>query len=308
MSTLSSTSAASREHGLRAIPQVTRELVREAVNHDVMGMAAEMSYRFLLALPPLLIVIAALSGFVADWTGVTDPVGEIMADIGTALPSDAASVLEGQLRQVLDRPSGGLVSIGVVVALWAASGGTRAVMKGMNRAYSVAETRPLWRKYLVALAMTLLLSAAVLGGFLLLVVGQFFVEEIAEALFGQQAWAHTAVSLARWPIAALLVVVGTALLYWAAPNERVPFRWVTPGSLLFVLLWVIATAGFALYFEYYGSYDQTYGALAGVIVLLLWLYVTSAVLLIGAELNAILARRAGERPPDEPEVERFVAA
>ena len=308
MSTLSSTSTASREHGLRAIQQVIRELVREANDHDVTGMAAEMSYRFLLAIPPLLIVIAALSGFVADWTGVTDPVGEIMADIRAALPSDAASVIEGQLRQVLERPSGGLVSIGVVAALWAASGGARAVMKGMNRAYSVTETRPWWRKYLVALGLTLLLSVAVLGGFMLLVVGQFFVEEVAEVLFGEQEWARTAVSLARWPVAALLVVVGTAFLYWAAPNERVPFRWVTPGSLLFVLLWVIVTAGFGVYVEYYGSYDQTYGALAGVIVMLLWLYVTSAVLLIGAELNAILARRAGEVPPDEPEVERSVAA
>lgn len=284
---------------------IGKRVVQESMQDDVTGLAAEMSYRFLFALFPMFIVIAAAGSMFAQASGVEDPTAELMAMGLDTLPADARSVIEGQLNSLLSSTQPGLLSVGLLAALWAGSGGIKAVIKGINRAYDVQETRPFWRANLVALGLTLLMAVAVIGGFLVLVVGQFFVERLATT-FGDGGWQQTVVSLARWPIVVLLLIVGMAFLYWAAPNAKLPFRWISPGAVLFVIGWLVATAAFGFYVSNFANYNQTYGALGGVIVLMLWLYLTNIILLVGAELNAVLfqynhpdeAAEAGIAPGD----------
>ena len=255
---------------------------------DVPGLAAEMSFRYLLALFPMFIVVAASGSMLASATGVEDPTSEMMSWGLDTLPEDAASVIRGQLEALFSASQPGLLSIGFAAALWAGAGGMTAFIKAMNRAYDVEESRPFWRTNLVAISLTVLLAVAVLGGFLVLVVGQFFVERLATTL-GDGAWQQTLVSLARWPIAIALLVTGVAFLYWAAPNTKLPFRWISPGAILFVIAWLAATAAFGFYVSNFGNYNQVYGTLGGLIVLMLWFYLTNIILLVGAELNAVLA-------------------
>lgn len=270
---------------------IGKRVFQESMQDDVTGLAAEMSYRFLFALFPMFIVVAAAGSMFAQASGVEDPTAELMAMGLDTLPADARSVIEGQLNSLLSSTQPGLLSFGLLAALWAGSGGIKAVIKGMNRAYDVQETRPFWRANLVALALTLLMAVAVIGGFLMLVVGQFFVEQVATT-FGDGGWQQTVVSLARWPLVVLLLIVGMAFLYWAAPNAKLPFRWISPGAVLFVIGWLVATAAFGFYVSNFANYNQTYGALGGVIVLMLWLYLTNIILLVGAELNAVLFQRS----------------
>jgi membrane protein len=266
---------------------IGKRVVKESLEDDVTGLAAEMSYRFLFAIFPMFIVVAAAGSMFAQASGVEDPTAELMGMGLDTLPSDARSLIEGQLNSILSSTQTGLLSFGLLTALWAGAGGIKAVIKGMNRAYDVQETRPFWRANLVAVGLTLLLAVAVIGGFLVLVVGQFFVERIATT-FGDGGWQQTVISLARWPIAVVLLIVGMAFLYWAAPNAKLPFRWISPGAVVFVIGWLLATAAFGFYVSNFSNYNQTYGALGGVIVLMLWLYLTNIILLVGAELNAVL--------------------
>lgn len=276
-----------------------KRVLKESMQDDVPGLAAEMSYRFLLALFPMFIVVAASGSLFASATGVEDPTGSMMSWGLDTLPDDAASVIRGQLDQLFSATQPGLLSIGFLTALWAGAGGMKANIKAMNRAYDVQETRPFWRANLVAVGLTLLLAVAVLGGFLTLVVGQFFVERVATVL-GDGGWQQTLISLARWPIAIALLIVGVAFLYWAAPNAKLPFRWISPGAILFVLGWLIATAAFGVYVSNFGNYNQVYGTLGGVIVLMLWFYLTNIILLVGAELNAVLAQQHEPEAIDAP--------
>lgn len=269
---------------------IGKRVVKESMQDDVTGLAAEMSYRFLFALFPMFIVVAAAGSMLAQASGVEDPTGELMAMGLDALPADARSIVEGQLNSLLSASQPGLLSFGLLAALWAGAGGIKAVIKGMNRAYDVQETRPFWRANLVAIGLTVLMAVAVIGGFLVLVVGQFFVERLATA-FGDGGWQEPVISLARWPIVVLLLIVGMAFLYWAAPNAKLPFRWISPGAVLFVVGWLLATAAFGFYVSSFGNYNETYGALGGVIVLMLWMYLTNIILLVGAELNAVLLQQ-----------------
>ncbi len=274
-----------------AFTDTAKHLVREISDDDLLGLAAELAYRFLFALFPLLIFVAAVGGFASTTLGIENPTDQAMEALEDALPPEAEETVADQLGRVLEQQNPGLLSAGLVLALWAASGGMKAVMKAMNRAYDVEESRPFIRKNIVALALTILLGISVIGGFALLTVGQFFAGELAD-LLGLEAWAATIIQVVQGIVAIALLLVGVAFLYWAAPNTDVPFRWVSPGAILFVLAWFVATVGFGFYVANFGAYADTYGALGGVIVLMLWFYITGLVLLVGAELNAVLTKRA----------------
>ena len=264
-----------------------KRMAKEVLNDDVNGLAAELAYRFFLALFPFFIFLAALGGFVATLLGVTNPTDQVMELLGEVLPADAASVVRRQLDQVVASRNAGLLSVGIVTAIWTGSSGIRATMKAMNRAYDVRETRSFWKKYLVSIGLTLLAGSFVVGAFVLLVVGQLAGRQVAEAI-GMPGAYQTAVTLARWPAAIVLLLVATAFWYWAAPNIALPFKWITPGAVLFTVVWLVATALFSLYVANFGAYNATYGTLGGVAVLLLWFYLTSLILLAGAELNAVV--------------------
>ncbi len=276
---------------LRAWPTL-KSLWSEVQSDDVSGLAAELSYQFLLALFPFLIFVTALGALVAQVGGVENPTDRLLDALGGTLPADAQSVLRSQIERLLDTQSGGLLSIGVATAIWAASGGVRAMMKAMNRAYDVEETRPIWRRYAVSIVLVLGAGSSLFVALIVLLGGQVLGRQVLHDL-GADSSASAWINAARLPIVAVLVAIAVAFLYWAAPNARLPFRWVSPGATLFVVTWLGATLLFGLYVSNFASYNTTYGALGGVVVLLLWAYLSAFLLLGGAELNAVLYRQAG---------------
>jgi membrane protein len=286
---------------------VGKRLYKEIGEDDVSGSAAELAYRFFLALFPFFIFLAALGGFAADLLDVENPTEQIMDELGAALPADAASVLSTELEAVIESRNAGLISIGIIGAIWAASSGIGGLIKAMNIAYEVKETRPIWQRYGLAVGLTLLGGVFIVGAFFLLVGGQFYGMKLASEL-GIDGAGATLFTLGRWPLVIMLLLIATAFIYWAGPNIDLPFRLLTPGAVVFAIGWILISYGFGLYVANFGSYNATYGTLGGVVMLLVWFYLTGLVLLIGAELNAVLAQevipeelpaRAGEATTSE---------
>ncbi len=267
---------------------------REFLEDDLMGLSGELAYRWLLSIFPLAIMIAAISGIAAQGLGVEDPSGRLLDAAGSSLPPEAAATLRPQLERILQQQDGALLSLGLLLSIWAAASGMKAIIKGLNRAYDVVETRPFWRQNVVALALTVLLGAAVVLSFIALVAGQVAAQDVAAALGLQEATAWV-FEVAPYPLAILALGAASWFLYWSAPARRPAKRWALPGVILFVPGWIIATFLFSLYVANFGSYDDTYGALGGVIVLLLWFYLTALILLAGGEINAVLEREFGGR-------------
>jgi membrane protein len=277
-----------------------KRLFKEVGEDDLSGLAAELAYRLLLALFPFFIFLAALGGFVASTFSIDNPTERIMNELAGALPADAQGVLREQLESILSSKNGALLTLGIVGAIWAASGAMNTVVKALNRAYDVEETRPFWKRYLLTVGMTVFVGVFFISAFVLLIVGQLFAEDIGAEL-GIEGIAVTLLNSARLPIVLLLLAVAVAIVYWVAPNVKLPFRWVSPGSVLFIVAFVAFTLGFGFYVANFGSYNETYGALAGVVVMLIWFYATSFIMLAGAELNAVLAKEAEPQAVQEPE-------
>ncbi|MGI8926760.1 MAG: YihY/virulence factor BrkB family protein [Tepidiformaceae bacterium] len=265
---------------------LAKRVFSEYKSDDVSGLAAELSYRFFFALAPFLLFLAALGGFIASASGTDNPTQRVIDALDDRLPADARSVLEGQLEGVLGSQSPGLLSIGIIGAIWAASGGFGAIMKAMNRAYDVPETRPFWKRYALSVVFTILAGGTMLLTFVVMLAAGTYGQEVAHWVGLGSAFELTIV-IARFPLAVVLVMAAMAFLYWKAPNIDVPFAWVSPGAVLFTITWLLATTLFGLYVAHFASYNATYGALGGVIVLLLWFYLSSVVMLLGAEINAI---------------------
>jgi membrane protein len=274
-----------------AAKEFGRDLLHEVQEDDVLGLAAELAYKFFLALFPFLIFLTALGGFAADAFHVEDPTQRILDQIGGALPNDARSLVETQLNQVVESQNPTLLTIGIVGAIWAASGGVQAMMKAMNRAYGVPERRQFWKRYLLAVSITLLAGTAMIVAFLVMVTAEVWGKDIADAIGAGGAF-EAVITWGRWPVVALILLVAIAFVYWAVPNIELPFRWVSPGAVAFTAVWLVASYLFALYVAHGASYNATYGTLGGVVALLLWFYITSIVLLMGAEVNAVLEKRA----------------
>jgi membrane protein len=274
------------------------KLWHELSDDDVSDFAAGLAYRFLLALFPFFIFLTALGGAIAQVAGVENPSAEILDRLGSALPSDARSVVDSQLSSVLGKQHAGLLSVGLITALWAASGGMGATMKAMNHVYDVEEERPFWRRTLLAIGLTLVGGGFFIGAFALAIAGAAFGTAIADAI-GLGDLARAGMYVLGYAFAILLLLIAMAFLYWAAPNAHLPFRWITPGAVLFTVVWLVATLGFGFYVSHFGSYNATYGALGGVVILMIWFYITAYIMLAGAELNALIAQQTS---PEEAEV------
>jgi len=284
--------------------RIARRFATEFGEDDVAGLSAELAYRFLFAVFPFGIFVAALTAFVAQAAGMRDPTGQIIAALGDNLPPQVADQVRPQLEAVIGETRPGLLSLGAVGALWAATGGTLSLIKAMNRAYEVDEERPLVRRYVVAIGLTVLASAGILVAFVTIVGASVLTEEAARQL-GLGGPAFGLLTLLRWPAVFVLLGTATGVLYRLAPNIRTPWRACFAGGALFALGWLIATAGFAFYVSNFGNYGNTYGALGGVIVLMLWFYLTAIILVGAAELVAVALK---ELRPDEVDRARHQAA
>jgi membrane protein len=274
---------------------VGRRLITGIREHDVSGLAAEIAYRFLFAVFPFGLFVAALSGVVAGVLRIDDPSGKIIAGLGDNLPPSIAEAIQPELERLFTSASNTVLWFGAIAALWAATGGTNALVKGIHRAYGVPEQRPFLLRYAVAVGLTLVATVGVIASFVTIVGGAMITQEVAEQ-FGLEAQAFTLLQLLRWPAVFAALTLAVAVLYRYAPSIVIPWRWILLGAAAFTLGWLVATVALGWYAGNVANYGATYGSLGAVIVLMLWFYITSALLLVGAELTAALAR---ERTPDE---------
>jgi membrane protein len=253
--------------------------------------AAALTYYGLLALFPALIALVSIVGLVGDPKSTTDTITEIVTKIG---PESAADTFAGPIREVTESQSSAGIALvaGLVVALWSASGYVGAFIRASNVIYETPEGRPFWKlrplQMLVTLAMVLLLALIALG----LVMTGPIVEAVAEPL-GISSTAVSIWEIAKWPFLAAAFVLMIDVLYYASPNAKLRgFKWVTPGSAVALVVWIVASAAFAFYVAQFGSYNKTYGSLATVVVVLVWFWITNQAILFGHQLNAERERSA----------------
>jgi membrane protein len=255
---------------------------------DVSGLSAEIAYRFLFAVFPFGLFVAALGSFLAVYLRIDNPADEIVLALGDNLPPSIADALRPELVHLLSSARPDLLSIGALAALWAATGGINTVVKGMHRAYDVDEIRPFVMRYLVAVGLTLLGAIVVIGSFVTIVGGAMLTEQVAQRA-GLGDLASTFLSVLRWPAIFLMLIGAVAALYRYGPSVAVPWRWIVAGSATFAAGWLAATAALGFYVGHVADYGATYGSLGAVIVLMTWFYVTAALLIVGAEVTATLA-------------------
>jgi membrane protein len=255
----------------------------------VLGLSAEIAYRFLFAVFPFGLFVAALGAFVATFLRITNPAEQIVRGLADNLPQSIGDALRPELERLLSSARPDLLTIGAIGALWAATGGTNAVVKGIHRAYDVEEIRPFLMRYVVAVGLTLVTAIGVVASFVTIIGGAIITQQTA-ARSGLGAEATTLLEIARWPVVFLALTVVVAVLYRYAPSVMVPWRWVAAGAAVFAAGWLIATAALGWYAGTVADYGTTYGSLGAVIVLMLWFYVSAAMLMLGAEVTASLAR------------------
>jgi membrane protein len=265
--------------------------VQEFQRDDALGIAAQLAYYLILALFPFILVLVSLMGTF----GSEELASEVLTYFQRVMPQQAYAIIETFTANIISgqAEAPGLFTFGILFTIWAASGAFAALINALNRAYDVQETRPFWKVRGIAILMTLGLSVLVLIGVLLLVLGPQIGDTIAQ-VFGLKDTFELGWNIARWPAALFFMVFTVALLYYFAPDVEQPFRWITPGGLIGVLLWVLASVAFNFYVSNFGSYNKTYGSIGAVIVLLLYLYISSLTILFGATLNAILVRMKEE--------------
>ncbi len=264
--------------------------VQEFIRDDALGLAAQLAYYLILALFPFILFLVA----VLDAFGSSSPqfVNELFDYLRRVMPAQVFDLIETYTERTLrnEDTAPGLLSVGILGTVWAASGAFSALINALNRAYDVQETRPFWKVKGIAILMTLGLSVLILGGVLLLIAGPSIGETIAEVFTLDDEFV-VVWNVARWPAALLFMVATVALLFYFAPDAGQPFRWITPGGFVGIALWVLASLAFNVYLSSdFNTYDKTYGSIGTVIVLLLYLYISSLTILFGATLNATLVR------------------
>lgn len=273
--------------------------LREFKKDELTDRAAALTYYGVLALFPALLVLVSLLGLAGQST--TDKVLENVQDLA---PGPARDIITRAVEQLQGNAgTGSIVAIlGLVLAVWSASGYVAAFIRAANAVYDVPEGRPVWKVLPVRLGVTVVLMVLAVASALIVVFTGGLARRAGDFL-GLGDTAITVWSIAKWPVLVVLVVFMIALLYWATPNAKVKgFRWITPGSFLALVIWLVASAGFAFYVANFGSYNKTYGTMAGVIVFLIWLWITNLAILLGLEFDAEIARQraiAGGHPPGE---------
>jgi membrane protein len=280
--------------------ELLKRTAKETQADNGLGLAAQLAYYFFLSLFPALLFLIALAGAFAS----ADLVTRLVDSLRGAAPPDVINIIRDQLITISQGEQGGIMTFGVLAALWSSSAAMVAVIDSLNRAYDVTDTRPWWRQRLTAILLTVGVAVFILLSFTLVVAGPELAEATA-ARFGLGAAFEWFWKIAQWPLVFLLVAAAFGLIYYFAPDVDQDFVFLTPGSVLATVLWLVGSLGFRFYVVNFGSYNETYGAIGGVMVLLLWLYISGLVVIVGAELNSEIehasahGKAAGEKQPGE---------
>jgi membrane protein len=274
----------------RELLELSKRSVRNFLKHEMTIYAAALAYRALFVTFPFLALLVALLGFLevgAFFEQLTD-------QTSSALQERYAGLAEYSIGQSLRQAQGGLLTSVSIVALWSISSGIRMLTKALNTVHEVQESRPGWKRVMFQLLFALGLAPAVILAAALLLIGPRVIERIVglvgldEVFIFLWAWL-------RLPVALVVLMLAVSIVYWVVPNVSQPYRLVTPGAALAVIVWVIASLGFSVYVSHFADYSVVYGGLAAAIVLLLYFYISAAVLLLGAEVNAAIYDRAPDR-------------
>ena len=269
----------------REIVKIGKEWLAQASKDDVAGLSAEIAFRTFLELFPFFIFLTLIGNTLESVFHIQNPAREALDLLSSSLPQGAADPIRQQLEQVLGSQRG-LLGLPIIGVLWLAAGSGATLLKAMNRVYEIEETRPFWERYLVGLWLTLLAGAVLAAVVLVLSAGQI----VGQQAGGEAApgWFHAVAGFARWPLLLVVLLLEASVVFRVAPNAKPRWRVVSPGALVFVAGWMVASALFVIYMDRSGGYAGTYGVLGGVVVLLLWLQITAYALLLGAELNDLL--------------------
>ncbi|WP_343886090.1 YihY/virulence factor BrkB family protein [Actinoallomurus spadix] len=289
--------------GIRWWWAALRRTVGEVQRDELVDRAASLTYYGVLSVFPALLVLISLLGLAGK-----DTLQQLINELGKAAPGPVRQLAINALTEL--QHGAGIAGVagllGLLVALWSSSGYVAAFMRASNVVYDVPEGRPLWKTLPIRLGITIVMLVCLTVTAVTVVVTGGIARRAGD-LIGAQSVAVTVWDIAKWPVLLLVVSFMFALLYWASPNAKQGFRWVSPGGLLAVFLWLIVSVGFALYVANFGSYNKTYGSLAGVVVALIWLWISNLAILLGAEFNAELERsraiKAGHPASEEPYVE-----
>jgi len=262
---------------------VVRQAIKDFFADDMMTYAAALAYRILLALFPFVIFLLTLLGALRlssffDW---------LLSQARIALPGTAFQLVDQVINEIRGQPRGGLLSFSILFALWAASTAVRSIMNALNVAYDVSESRPAWKLYPLSLIYTIGLAVLLMAAAGFMLLGPNAMQWLAGQIGLSQVFATLWIWL-RWPVAILLLLLTVAIIYKVAPNIDQPFKFLTPGAAIAVLTWIVASLGFSYYVGNFGNYSATYGSLGGIIVLLFYFFISAAVLLFGAEINATI--------------------
>ena len=275
---------------LRGLPlhRVLVRTVTEFLDDEMSTYASALAYQMLFSLFPFLLFLIALIGFLH----LPDFFSWLRLQSELVLPPQALEQVNPVIDQ-LQQSKGGLLSVGIVIALWTASAGVRLMMSAMNAAYDVPEGRPVWKRIPLSIFYTVGIAVMLLAAAALMVLGPQVMEWIA-AQVGMQEVIVTVWTILRWPAIIILMMVAVALIYYVMPDVKQKFRFITPGSVLAVVVWIVASLGFAYYVKTFADYNAMYGSIGAIIVLLLYFYISAAVLLLGAEMNAVIEHMSAE--------------
>ncbi|MFJ4383541.1 YihY/virulence factor BrkB family protein [Pseudomonas sp. NPDC089407] len=275
---------------LQGLPlhRVLVRTVKEFLDDEMSTYASALAYQALFSLFPFLLFLIALIGFLH----LPDFFSWLRLQSELVLPPQALEQVNPVIDQ-LQQSKGGLLSVGIVIALWTASAGVRLMMSAMNAAYDVPEGRPVWKRIPLSIFYTVGLAGMLLAAAALMVLGPQVMEWIASQV-GMEEFIVTLWTVLRWPVIVLLLMVAVALIYYVMPDVKQKFRFITPGSVLAVVVWILASLGFAYYVKTFADYNAMYGSIGAIIVLLLYFYISAAVLLLGAEMNAVIEHMSAE--------------
>jgi membrane protein len=281
--------------------QILKRTFNEAVFEDnCLGMAAQLAYYFFFALFPALLMVIAIASYFPYHTLVND----IITALGGFAPREALTIVTDQLAKIANGEHGGLFTIGMLTTIWSTSAAMTAIIDTLNAAYDIEEGRPWWKVRLTAIALTLGVAVFILISFGLVLAGPTMAERLADRFYLGPVFEWTW-KILQWPVVFALVSSAIAIVYYYAPDAEQDWVWLTPGSLLATAMWLLASLGFKFYVAHMGSYTETYGAIGGVMILMLWFYISGLVILFGAEMNAEIEHASpygkdeGEKVPGE---------
>jgi membrane protein len=280
--------------------ELLKRTAKEMNEDDCLGLAAQLAYYFFLALFPTILFVLAIASFFP----LTNFVDEVTGALRPIAPGDMLTFLEDQLERLSNADSGGILTIGFLGAMWSSSAAIVAIIGSLNRAYDIEEGRPWWKVRLIAIGLTLGLAVLIITSFTLVVAGPALAERFASTL-GLGTVFEWTWKILQWPLAFFLVSTAVGLVYYFSPDAEQDWVWITPGAVLGTLLWLVASLGFKVYLANFADYNATYGAVGGVIALLLWFYISGLAILTGAELNAEIehaspyGKEPGEKVPGQ---------